>query len=126
MLNNNKTYDNSNLRDHLKVFNDGIVNFYESEERILVREKAHFYYSKESISYETYLKASQNTNRSVIAIGIPAERTIILPGDIAEIEGKYYKVDHIQFKDFGKPNYYKVYLNEATVPYIKESENEEI
>lgn len=126
MLNNNKTYDNSNLRDHLKVFNDGIVNFYESEERILVREKAHFYYSKESISYETYLKASQNTNRSVIAIGIPSEGTTILPGDIAEIEGKYYKVDHIQFKDFGKPNYYKVYLNEATVPYIKENENEEI
>ena len=126
MLNNNKTYDNSNLRDHLKVFNDGIVNFYESEERILVREKAHFNYSKESISYETYLKASQNTNRSVIAIGIPSEGTTILPGDIAEIEGKYYKVDHIQFKDFGKPNYYKVYLNEATVPYIKENENEEI
>lgn len=126
MLSSNKTYDNSNLRDHLKVFNDGIVNFYESEERILVREKAHFYYSRESISYETYLKASQNTNRSVIAIGIPAEGTTILPGDIAEIEGKYYKVDHIQFKDFGKPNYYKVYLNEATVPYIKENENEKI
>lgn len=126
MLNNNKTYDNSNLRDHLKVFNDGIVHFYESEERVLIREKAHFYYSRESISYETYLKASQNTNRAVIAIGIPAEGNTILPGDIAEIEGEYYKVDHIQFKDYGKPNYYKVYLNGATVPYMKETENEEI
>ena len=84
MLTNNKTYDDSNLRDHLKVFNDGVVDFYEASERVLKKLKAHFYYAVESISYETYLEASQNSKRDVIAIAIPAQGETIEHGDIAK------------------------------------------
>lgn len=122
MLHNNKTYDNSNIRDHLQVFNDGVVTFYEADERALVKVKGTFYYSNESISYETYLKASQNSRRQVMAIAIPSGGAVIMSGDIAVIEDKYYMVDHSQFKDYGRPNYYKVYLNETTIPYVNEVE----
>lgn len=126
MLNNNKTYDNSNLRDKAKNFNDGVVDFYEANERVLKKRKARFYFSRESISYETYLDASQNSRRSVMAIGIPAQHIPIEHGDVALINGKFYMVDHAQYKDYEQPNWYKVFLNETTIPYVNEVENENI
>lgn len=126
MLNNNKTCDNSNLRDRAKNFNDGVVDFYEANERVLKKRKARFYFSRESISYETYLDASQNSRRSVMAIGVPAQHIPIEHGDIARIDGKYYMVDHAQYKDYEQPNWYKVFLNETTIPYVNEVEDENI
>lgn len=126
MLNNNKTYDNRNLRDRQKVFNDGIVEFYEADERILKKKKARFYFSQESIKYETYLEASQNSKRAVVAIGVPAQSVPIVHGDIALLNGKYYIVDHSQYKDYEKPNWYKVFLNETTIPFVNEVDDEEI
>lgn len=121
MLNSNKTYDDSNLRDKLKVFNDGVVDFYEANERVLKKLKAHFYYAIESISYETFLEASQNSKRDVIAIGVPAQGEKIEHGDIAKIDDKYYIVDHVQYKDYNVPNYYKVFLYGTTNQYVVES-----
>jgi len=126
MLNNNKTYDNRNLRDRQKVFNDGIVNFFIAEERVLIRQKAHFYFSKESVSYEKYIEASQNSERKVIAIGVPAQSVEIEHGDIALINDTYYVVDHVQYKDYNRPTWYKVFLNESTIPFIRGISDEEV
>lgn len=121
MLTNNKTYDDSNLRYHLKVFNDGVVDFYEASERVLKKLKAHFYYAVESISYETYLEASQNSKRDVIAIAIPAQGETIEHGDIAKIGDKFYQVDHVQYKDYNLPHYYKVFLYGLANKYVVET-----
>lgn len=117
MLNSNKTYDDSNLRDKLKVFNDGVVEFYEANERVLKKMKARFYYGLESVSYERYLDASQNSKRDVMAIAIPAQGEKIEHGDIAKIEDKYYQVDYAQYQDYNVPHWYKVYMNSSTIPY---------
>lgn len=124
MLNTNKTYDNRNLRDKQQLFNDGLVIFYNAVERVLKSEKARFYFSNESISYETYLKAEQNSKRDVVAIGIPAQGSKIEHGDIAKINDTYYKVDHVQYKDYNKPEWYKVFLNSTTIPFVNEVEND--
>lgn len=120
MLNNNKTYDNSNLRDVQKTFNDGKVVFYNASERVLEDVKAEYYYSRESISYESYTMAEQNGKTAVVAIGIPYGGTVIEHGDVAKINGDYYMVDHVQFKDSNRPNWYKVFLERSTVPYYED------
>lgn len=122
MLNTTKTH--INLRDNQHVFNDGLVIFYNAVERVLKSEKARFYFSNESISYETFLQAEQNSKRDVIAIGIPAQGTKIEHGDIAMIGNTYYKVDHVQYKDYNKPEWYKVFLNSSTIPYVNEVQND--
>lgn len=122
MLNTSKTH--INLRDNQHVFNDGLVIFYSAVERVLKSEKARFYFSNESISYETFLQAEQNSKRDVIAIGIPAQGTKIEHGDIAKIGDTYYKVDHVQYKDYSKPEWYKVFLNSSTIPYINEVQDD--
>lgn len=118
MLKNNKMYDSQNLRGMLKVFNDGVVDFYTAEGRVLKEEKAHFYYSRESVSFESYTQGSQDSKTAVYAIGIPAQGEQIEHGDVALINEEYYFVDHVQFKDDKHPAYYKVYLERTTVPYI--------
>lgn len=122
MLNTTKTH--INLRDNQHVFNDGLVIFYNAVERVLKSEKARFYFSNESISYETFLQAEQNSKRDVIAIGIPEQGTKIEHGDIAMIGNTYYKVDHVQYKDYNKPEWYKVFLNSSTIPYVNEVQND--
>lgn len=120
MLTNNKTYDNSNLRDHAKVFNSGHVEFHKAEERLLLETFATYDYCVESISYKTYLEASQHSRKAVIAIGIPAGGTPIEHGDIAILNGDTetpYYVDHVEYQDYARPVWFKVYLERSTIPY---------
>lgn len=117
MLNSNKTYDNSNLRDVQKVFNDGLAVFYHSEERMKGDEKARYNFSIESISYNTFNSAKQNNVTCVMAIGVPVGGPVIEHGDICEIGDTQYIVDHAQYKDKNVPHWYKVYLERSTIPY---------
>lgn len=122
MLKNNKMYDSQNLRGMQKVFNDGVVNFYTAEGRVLKEEKARFYYSRESVSFESYTQGSQDSKTEIFAIGIPAQSTVIEHGDVALINKEYYFVDHTQYKDDKHPAYYKVYLERTTIPYVDTKE----
>ena len=117
-----KTSTNLNMRQ--KTFNDGVVTFYAAEGRVLGKEKAHYYFSRESVSYESYTYANQSSKTAVFAIGIPAQGITIEHGDVALINGDYYNVDHAQYKDDKRPEYYKVYLEKATVPYVNGDEEE--
>ena len=123
MLNDNKTYDNSNLRDVAKSFNDGVVILYNADERILGEQKAQYNYSRESVSYETYQLADQNSRTAVIAIGIPYGGPTIEHGDIAKINDEYYMVNHVQYKDYNHPNWYKVFMTRSTIPFVSEDES---
>ena len=106
------------------MFNDGVVTFYTAEGRVLGKEKAYYYFSRESVSYESYTYGSQSSKTAVFAIGIPAQGTAIEHGDVALINGEYYSVDHAQYKDDKRPEYYKVYLTRTTVPYVSGDEEE--
>ena len=117
MLNTNYTYDNRNIRDKQKMFNAGVVYFYNAEERVKGSLKEKYYFSKESISLDSYLKASQNNITATLAIGIPEGGAIIEHGDIAIINGEEYMVTYAQFQDYERPNWYKVYLERNTIPY---------
>lgn len=123
MLKNNKMYDSQNLRGMQKLFNDGVVDFYTAEGRVLKEEKARFYFSRESVSFESYTQGSQDSKTSIYAIGIPAQGALIEHGDIALINDEYYFVDHAQYKDDKHPAYYKVYLEKSTVPFVKNEED---
>lgn len=126
MLSNNKIYDNTNLRDHLKVFNDGVVTVYKANERILTEIKGRFYFSKESISYQKYTQAEQNSKTIVMSIGIQQGGDPVEHGDVAEINGEFYFVDHVQHKDYERPVWWQLYLTKPTNAYAVRVENREV
>lgn len=117
MLTNNKTYDNSNLRDHTKTFNDGVVVIYKADERILTEIKGRYYFSKESISYQKYTQAEQNSKTVIMSIGIPQGSEPVEHGDVAEINGELYFVDHVQHKDYERPLWWQLYLTKPSNAY---------
>lgn len=117
MLNRNKTYDNSNLRDVQKVFNDGVAVFYEACERVAESKKGKKFFSRESISFETYTRADQNSKTIVKAIGVPEGGFDIEHGDVVIVNGEQYIVSHAQLKTYEHPNWYKVYLERPTIEY---------
>ena len=117
MLNTNYTYDNRNLRDKQKSFNDGVAYFYNANERVKGELKAKYYFSKESISLDSYLKASQNNITVTMAIGIPEGMPLIEHGDIAVFNNEEYLVTYSQYQTYERPHWYKVYLERSTIPY---------
>lgn len=117
MLNTNYTYDNRNLRDKQKMFNAGVAYFYNAEERVKCDLKGKFYFSKESVSLNSYLNAKQNNTTVELAIGIPESPIIIEHGDIAIIDDEEYMVTYSQYQDYEYPHWYKVYLERNTIPY---------
>ena len=126
MLNSNKTYDNSNLRDKTKTFNDGMVSIYEASERILVTKKGDFYFSIESVSYQKYTQAEQNSKTIIMSIGIPQGGTPVEHGDVAEINGEFYFVDHVQYKDYERPMWWQLYLTKPTNSYAVRVEDRSV
>lgn len=126
MLNTNKTYDNRNIRDKQKLFNDGVVDIYYASERILKKKKGHYYYSQESVSYQTYLEAEQNSKYEVLAIGISENNVVPEHGDICVINGTFYMLDHATYNDYNRPKWYKLYLNSTTIPYVIDEVKDEI
>ena len=119
MLNRNKTYDNSNLRDVQKMFHDGVCGVYQAHERVLGKLIGKYYFSRESVSYERYYDAVQNSETAVIAIGIPVSNIQFDTGMIVVINGEQYRIDHAQFKNYEKPNWYKVYLRRSEFIYAE-------
>ena len=123
MLNNNKTYDNRNLRDRQKVFNDGFCEVYEAKERELGEHKGRYYFSKESVSYNSFDKARQDGEKVVMAIGIPCD-TACNHGDAVQINDEWYTVDYAQLKTYNVPVWLKVFLTKPTLPYRRRNLNE--
>lgn len=117
MLNSNFTYDNRNLRDREKSFNAGVAYFYSANERVKGDLKEKYYFSDESISFDSFLKAQQNNTTVSRAIGIPAGGALIEHGDIVVINDEEYIVSHSQYQDYARPVWYKVYLERSTIPY---------
>ena len=118
MLSSNKTYDNSNLRDVQKCFNDGKVKIYSAHERVLGDEKADLYFSRETLRFDRYLQAEQNNTTIERVIGVPIPTGIeIKPMDIAVIDGVQYVIWYIDFRDWYRPPFYKLALQRSTILY---------
>lgn len=116
MLHNNKTWDNSNLRDVQKTFNDGLVYVYKAKERTLIEEKGYFHFSNETVGVKTSFDNYINKDVIEKAIGIPKMDGIV-PQDIVKIDNVFYKVMKTQRKDNKKPNFLKVFLKEEKIKY---------
>lgn len=118
MLTSNKTYDNSNLRDVQKTFNDGLVSIYTAHERVLDEKKGDLYFSRETLRFERFMQADQNniTISRVIGVPIPTAFTIN-PMDIAVIDGIQYIIRYIDFRDWYRPAFYKLVLERSTILY---------
>ena len=118
MLNSNKTYDNSNLRDVQKVFNDGLVSIYSAHERNLGEKKGDFYFSRETLRFGRYLEAEQNNTTITRVIGVPIPTGIeIKPMDVAVINDEQYIIRFIDFRDWYRPPFYKLALMRSTIVY---------
>lgn len=117
MLHSNKTYDNSNIRDAQKVFNDGFAMFYIADERMIKERIGNKPISEESISLESFTKAEQNGRIIVRVIGVPVGGFVPEHGYVAVVNGEQYVVTHSQRKDYERPNWWKVYLERPTIEY---------
>ena len=116
MLHNNKTFDNSNLRDVQKTFNDGICEVLQAHERTITSSKGIYYYSNETVGVKAYFEANINSDVIELAIGIPLVDGIS-PQDIVLINTVYYKIVNIQRKDNKKPNFLKLFLKKDKIRY---------
>lgn len=117
MLNNNKTYENSNLRDVQITFTEGVCFVYEASERELTRLKGHFDFSIGSVGVAHYFQFYNNNISIDRIINIPLNN-IIDTQDIVMIDDVYYRIQRIQYKDNKKPNYLAVSLQRSPFNYI--------
>lgn len=116
MLNNNKTYENSNLRDVQKTFNDGIVRIYSAKERKLIRLKGEFMFSNESVGSNQFYEAHVNNINIDRSIGVLANDIITLQ-DVAKIDNVFYRIVRIQYKDNNKPHWLNIVLERSVFNY---------
>ena len=77
MLSNNKTYENNNLRDVQKTFNDGVCDVYEAEERFITKYKGRFQFCNESIGITHFYEAYANKIGIDLIISIPYNLSLI-------------------------------------------------
>lgn len=117
MLNNNKTYENSNLRDVEITFNDGVCYVYEANERELTGEIGKFYFKNESVGLNHYYQAQNNNLGIDRMIGIPFNELIDVQ-DIVKIDVEYYRIVRIQYKDYYRPHYISVSLQRSPFNFI--------
>lgn len=122
MFKNNKTYDNSNLRDVQKTFNDGLCSVYQLKERMLGDKIGDFRFSNESVTYQRYLEAEQNNQTISRSIGIPKGTKDVLERMAVKIGEDWYLIDHIQLKTYDHPTWLKMFLERTTIPYETDDE----
>lgn len=118
MLNNNKTYENSNLRDIEITFNDGVCYVYEAKERELISEKGKFYFVIESVGLNHYYQAQNNNIGIDRMIGVPLN-DLIDTQDIVKIDDVYYRIVRIQHKDYNRPHYISISLQRSPFNFIE-------
>ena len=119
MLSNNKTYTNNNLRDVQKVFNDGVCEIYEANERELGDLKGKFFFTYESVGIAHFYQAYNNNITVDKAISIPTNREALNSQDIVKIESVWYKIVRLQYKDNKKPNYITITLSRSPFSYAE-------
>lgn len=117
MLNNNKTYENSNLRDVQITFNEGVCSVYQAQERELVRFKGKFNFSIGSVGLAHYFEFYNNNISIDRVINVPVNNMIDTQ-DIIKINCVYYRVQRIQYKDNKKPNYLAISLQRSPFNFI--------
>lgn len=112
MLHNNKTFDNSNIRDVLKVFNDGIATFYKGKEHVLGEELGKLYFSKETIKFDKLMDYYMNSSEISLVIGVPFNAFTFDVGDFVLINNRYFKIRVIQEVIRTKPPFLKLSLEQ--------------
>lgn len=117
MLNNNKTYENSNLRDVQITFNEGICSVFEAKERELISYKGDFNFSIGSVGVAHYFEFYNNNISIDRIINVPINNKIDTQ-DIIEINNVFYRVQRIQYKDNKKPNYLAISLQRSPFNFI--------
>lgn len=117
MLNNNKTYENSNLRDIEKTFNEGVCYVYEANERELTSFKGKFYFAIESVGLNHYFQAQNNNIGIDRMIGVPLN-DLIDTQDIVKIDDVFYRIVRIQYKDYNRPHYISISLQRSPFNFV--------
>lgn len=123
MLSNNKTYENNNLRDVQKVFNDGVCEIYEANERVLGTFKGKFFFAKESVGIAHFYQAYNNNITIDKAIAIPYNDITIDSQDIVKVDNVWYKIARIQYKDNKKPKFWVLSLQKSQFSYEVQDDN---
>ena len=124
MLNNNKTYENSNLRDVQITFNDGICTIFKAIERKLIENIGNFDFSNGSVGVGHYFQAYNNNISIDRIIRIPLNDKID-PQDVAQIGEEFYRIVRIQYKDDKRPKYMSLSLQRSAFQYINAVPEEE-
>lgn len=117
MLKTKITTNESNLRDRLITFNDGVCYLYEANERKIINNKGKFNFKNESIGIAHYFQAYNNNISLDMAISIPYNNITIDTQDIVEINGIYYRISRIQFHDNKSPKYWTLSLTKQPFSY---------
>lgn len=112
MLNNHKVNTNKELRQVQKVFNGGLCYVFEAKERTLLSYKGKFFFSNESVGVGHYYEAYNNNISVDRAIGVPFNK-IIDTMDIVKIDGVYYQIVRMQYKNNKKPDYWNISLTRS-------------
>lgn len=119
MLSSRKTYRKDNLRDVEKVFNDGICKIYVANERVLGNSKGKFYFANESVGIGHFYQAYNNNISIDRAIAIPLNDISIDTQDVVLLEGIWYKIARIQYKDDKKPRHWILSLQRSPFNYVE-------
>lgn len=117
MLNNNKTYENSNLRDVQITFNEGVCRVYKANERELIKYKGAFNFGIGSVGVAHYFQFYNNNISIDRIINVPLNNKIDTQ-DIVEINDMYYVIRRIQYKDNKKPDYLAISLQRSPFNFI--------
>lgn len=117
MLNNNKTFENSNLRDVEITFNDGVCFVYQANERELTSLKGKFYFVNESVGLNHYYQAQNNNIGIDRMIGVPFNE-IIDTQDIVKIDDVFYRIVRTQYRDYHRPHYISISLQRSPFNFI--------
>lgn len=124
MLTNKTTYRNDNIRNVQKVFNDGICEVYEANERVLLQSQGKFRFAYESVGINHYFQAYNNNISVDTSISIPCNEITLDTQDVVLIDNIWFRIVRIQYHDNMKPNYWTLSLSKANFNYTVEDTND--
>lgn len=119
MLTKKKTYNNNNIRDTIKTFNNGVCDVYVAEERTIGQHKGKFNYAYESVGINQYYQAYNNNIGVDMAISVPQNDITIDTQDIVKINDDWYKIVRIQYHDNKRPFYWTLSLQKSQFSYVE-------
>lgn len=119
MLAKKKTYNQNNLRDVVKVFNDGVCFVYVANEREIQSCKGKFNFAYESIGVNHFYQAYNNNIGIDTQISIPMNNIVVDSQDLVRIEDIWYRIVRIQYHDNKKPKYWTLTLQKDQFSYVE-------